>query len=95
MTLQLLPCFFKKFTGLDCPGCGFQRSVLELFKGNMLVSLSLYPATLLIIASAIILLIDVAGFIQLSAKFKRLILPINISIIGLSYIIKMISLYFI
>ncbi len=43
---HLLPCPFKYLTGLDCPGCGFQRSVLALLQGNISESFSLYPATI-------------------------------------------------
>jgi hypothetical protein len=41
---NLLPCPFKYLTGIDCPGCGFQRSVLALLQGDMQKSFSLYPA---------------------------------------------------
>ena len=40
---HLIPCPFKYFTGIDCPGCGFQRSVLALMQGNLHKSLLLYP----------------------------------------------------
>lgn len=42
----LLPCPFKKLTGWDCPGCGFQRSTIALVKGNYQESFSVYPAML-------------------------------------------------
>lgn len=42
----LLPCPFKYFTGYDCLGCGLQRSLLLLLKGEMGASFSLYPATI-------------------------------------------------
>jgi hypothetical protein len=38
-----LPCFFKKITHFDCPGCGFQRSIIHLLKGNVEESFILYP----------------------------------------------------
>jgi len=41
---HLLPCPFKYLTGLDCPGCGFQRSVIALVQGNFYKSFLLYPA---------------------------------------------------
>ena len=41
---HLLPCPFKYFTGVDCPGCGFQRSVLALIRGDLHTSFALYPA---------------------------------------------------
>ena len=27
-------CWFKEFTGLSCPGCGFQRCVYAMFHGD-------------------------------------------------------------
>lgn len=42
----LLPCPFKKLTGWDCPGCGFQRSTVAFVKGNYRESFALYPAML-------------------------------------------------
>jgi len=39
----LIPCPFKYLTALDCPGCGCQRSIIELFKGNFQESFQLYP----------------------------------------------------
>ncbi|TZF85668.1 DUF2752 domain-containing protein (plasmid) [Pedobacter sp. BS3] len=42
----LLPCPFKKLTGIDCPGCGFQRSVVALFRGDLTESWQLYPPTI-------------------------------------------------
>lgn len=40
---HLLPCPFKYITGLDCPGCGFQRAILALMQGNFNESFHLYP----------------------------------------------------
>ena len=43
---HLIPCPFKHITGIDCPGCGFQRSVLSLVQGDIHKSFILYPATI-------------------------------------------------
>jgi len=43
---HLLTCPFKKLTGFDCPGCGFQRSIIALLQGDLFKSLALYPATI-------------------------------------------------
>jgi hypothetical protein len=47
---HLLACPFKKYLHIECPGCGLQRSVLALFRGNLVDSWQLYPATIPIIA---------------------------------------------
>jgi hypothetical protein len=43
---HLLPCPFKYLTGIDCPGCGFQRAVIALFQGQWQNSFLLYPPTI-------------------------------------------------
>ena len=48
----LIPCPFKYLTNLDCPGCGFQRSVLALIQGNFTQSFHLYPPTIPFLLSA-------------------------------------------
>ena len=43
---NMLQCQFKEITGVDCPGCGFQRAVLLLLKGDFVGSFVMYPALL-------------------------------------------------
>jgi hypothetical protein len=50
---HLLSCPFKKLTGFDCPGCGFQRSVICLLQGDFYRSVQLYPATIPILLIAL------------------------------------------
>lgn len=54
---HLLPCPFKYFTGYDCPGCGLQRSLLFLLKGDLSSSFRLYPATLPLLLLALFYLL--------------------------------------
>jgi hypothetical protein len=39
-----LPCQVKSTTGVSCPGCGFQRSVIALLEGDLWTSIQHYPA---------------------------------------------------
>ncbi len=43
---HFMACPYRAISGIDCPGCGMQRSLIELLKGNVLESLQLYPALL-------------------------------------------------
>jgi hypothetical protein len=47
----LIPCPIKYFLGLDCPGCGFQRAILALIEGDFLKSFRLYPPTVFLLIS--------------------------------------------
>jgi hypothetical protein len=50
---HMLACPSKTFLHIDCPGCGFQRSFIALLKGNLVESLTLYPATMPLLAMLI------------------------------------------
>ena len=43
---HLLPCAFKQYLHVDCPGCGTQRAFIALLDGNLVASLS-YNASLI------------------------------------------------
>ena len=58
---NMLTCPSRKYLHLECPGCGFQRSVITLFRGDLRASLQLYPAT--------IPLLFLLGFVALHVKF--------------------------
>lgn len=53
----MLPCLSKTLFGIECLGCGFQRSLLLLFQGEFKASFEMYPAlftSLLFIASLLL-----------------------------------------
>ena len=53
VAIFFIPCPFKYLTKIDCPGCGFQRSILALMQGNIVESFHLYPPAIPFIISAI------------------------------------------
>lgn len=64
---HLLPCVYKKFFGIDCPFCGFQRSILALLQGDVGQCIALYPPLFPLILSCVILFA-----FRRSVKFKRI-----------------------
>jgi len=92
--LHLIPCPIKYLTGYDCPGCGFQRSLIALLGGNLSQSLHFYPATIPIIFTLVISL--VANF-WLGDKSKMLINVLFMfsgSIVMFCYIFKILGFPF-
>ncbi|HDZ14972.1 MAG TPA: DUF2752 domain-containing protein, partial [Pricia sp.] len=59
----MLPCLTKKYLGIDCPGCGLQRSVAFLLQGDFLAAFKMYPA--------IYALLPLLGFVLLN-NFVRI-----------------------
>lgn len=89
----MLPCLNKKLLGLDCPGCGMQRSVDLLLHGEFAAAFKMYPA----IYPIILLLLFLVSNLFVKFKFShqiRLALMLTIAgVIIVSYIIKMNKLF--
>ena len=89
----LLPCQFKTFTGFDCPGCGFQRSVLALFQGDFTRSFHLYPATILILFLSVFLLLKWKFALDQQGKFSRFLIVLAVFTVMISYGFKLKGLF--
>ncbi len=65
---HMASCQFKSITGFDCLGCGFQRSFIALLKGDLLLSIQLYPGlipffiTILLVAYQLIFQKEKGGY---------------------------------
>ncbi|MFT4612712.1 MAG: hypothetical protein ACI8QQ_001537 [Psychroserpens sp.] len=46
----MLPCLNKKLLGLDCMGCGMQRSIALILNGDFIAAFQMYPAIYSLIA---------------------------------------------
>lgn len=54
----MLPCPTKSFAGIDCPGCGMQRSLLHLFRGEWAEAFWMYPALYPMLALGVAVLLS-------------------------------------
>lgn len=88
----MLTCGIKKITGMDCPGCGIQRSFFKLIHGDFIESFELFPALLPL------LFLIIYTVIHLKFMFKnghKVILGLFFATIGLTifnFTYKLISL---
>lgn len=85
----MIPCLSKKLFGIDCLGCGTQRALLLIWKGDFAGAFHQYPAiyTLLLFAGVIAL-----HFLDKSRNYHKVIVAlaiINSCIMIVSYIYKM------
>lgn len=44
MKEYMLPCMFKKYIGIECFGCGIQRSIALILHGEFMAAFKMYPA---------------------------------------------------
>jgi uncharacterized protein DUF2752 len=91
---HLIPCPFKYLTGIDCPGCGFQRSVIALLHGDLHKSFIFYPAAIPLLVFFTYGLADKYFKLDTSkdAIKKTLFVAIGLFIL-VSYTIKLWGLY--
>jgi len=82
------PCFYKKHFGMDCPGCGMQRAIVELLKGNVWESILLYPALLPTILLFIFLILHLIFKFKKGALILKISFIFTVSIIIINFIIK-------
>ena len=86
----MLPCGFKAIFNINCPVCGAQRSFVELLKGNLAESFSIYPPlipVLLLVSLGIFKLLN-KQFIQ--TNFLKSYSLVVLIIVMLNYIIRFI-----
>jgi hypothetical protein len=86
---HLLACPFKKLTGIDCPGCGFQRSAIALLQGNLKQSLYYYPATIPLLVAVLFTFIEMRFQFDRKQHLKTSLYIFTAFIVAGSYILKM------
>ncbi len=84
------PCFWKKYCGIECPGCGMQRALIALLKGNLWESLQIYPALLPSIFLIIYLILHLIFNFKKGAKVLLISFIFVATIIVVNYLIKLI-----
>lgn len=86
----MLPCFTKKLFGFDCPGCGLQRSLFHLAKGEFGAAFEMYPAIYPMLFLFGFLTLDKLFQIKFSNTITILLMIITVSTILTNYILKFI-----
>ena len=88
---HLLSCPFKSFVGIDCPGCGLQRSVLALMRGDLAASFRFYPATVPIIGLFLFTIIHLKFDVKNGAFVIKMLYIVITFMIIVNYIYKIIN----
>lgn len=84
----MLPCLSKTFFGLECLGCGFQRSFLLLIHGDFIAAFKMYPAIYTLLSLFIFVLINFKIKYKHSKKIISKLAYLNLTIMIVSYLIK-------
>lgn len=84
----MLPCLSKTFFGLECLGCGFQRSFLLLIHGNFIDAFKMYPAIYTLLGLFLFILLNFKLKFKNSKKIISSLAYVNLSIMIINFLIK-------
>lgn len=84
----MLPCLNKKIFGVECPGCGIQRSISLLLDGNFKEAFEIYPAIYTLLLLFIFLTVNNFYQFKYSNKILIVLLITNTIIIFTNYFLK-------
>lgn len=84
-----MPCLNKKLFGVECPGCGLQRSVDLLLHGEFLAAFKMYPAIYPLLLLLVSLVLNVLIKSSYTRKAITLTGIISASAIIMNYIFKL------
>ncbi|TBW25796.1 DUF2752 domain-containing protein [Gramella sp. KN1008] len=89
----MLPCLNKTLFGIDCTGCGAQRSVALLFQGEFSEAFFMYPAIYSLLILFLFLVFNLFFKFKYDYSIKIGLILLNAVIIAIAYIIKMIHIF--
>lgn len=85
---NMLSCQWKQEFGVDCMGCGMQRSIIYLLKGEFLEAFYMYPAIYTLIIMFVFLGLHLKFDFQKGHKILLYLFITNIIIMLANFIIK-------
>ncbi|WP_460218699.1 DUF2752 domain-containing protein [Psychroserpens sp. MEBiC05023] len=84
----MLPCLNKKIFGLDCMGCGMQRSLALILNGDFVAAFYMYPAIYSLIALLGVIFINYFKKFKHAYKIIVILAVINVILILGNFIYK-------
>ncbi|MFO7721818.1 MAG: DUF2752 domain-containing protein [Bacteroidales bacterium] len=85
-----MACYYQKYLGVQCPGCGMQRSMAELLRGNLASSIELFPALIPVIFMVAFLVAHIIFRFRNGAAILKYTFIGNAGIIMTTWVIRMI-----
>lgn len=89
MEEYMLPCMNKKYLGFECMGCGIQRSIALILRGEFVDAFFMYPAIYPLVLLFSLLILNQFISIKYANKSIIILAILTVATIIVSYIIKM------
>ena len=90
---HLFTCLFKANLGIECPGCGTQRALIALLKGNLTESIQCHAALIPFLLTLIALIIQLIVKHEKGGKVVMWLFIATTGITFIQYIIRQAILF--
>lgn len=90
---HLFTCLFKANLGIECPGCGTQRALIALLKGNLSESFGYHAGLIPFLATLTALVIQLFVKHEKGGKVVMWLFIITTCITFIQYIIRQVILF--
>jgi hypothetical protein len=84
----MIPCFWKQTLGIECLGCGIQRSISLILDGDFVGAFYMYPAIYTLLALLLFLIVHLKFEFKNGHKIILSLFILNICIIIINYYLK-------
>lgn len=86
----MLPCLNKKLFGMECPGCGMQRSVGLLLEGEFTAAFQMFPAIFALIPLFVLILCSKVFRLKIDDRFIIVLSIVSVALILMNFVNKLI-----
>lgn len=84
----MLPCLNKKFFGVECLGCGLQRSISLLIQGEFTAAFVMYPAVYPLLSLLIFVGVNFFYQVKFYGKIVAILGGLTALVMVVSYLLK-------
>ena len=85
---NMLSCPYKEYFGMDCLGCGMQRSFIALLKGDFVSSFYHYPALIPMILMFMFLIVHLIFKFKSGGTWLKYMFIFVVAIVVINFILK-------
>jgi hypothetical protein len=85
---HLFSCFFVKYFGVECPGCGMQRAFIALLRGDFAASFHHHPALIPFLSVILVVILHLRFNFKHGAKLIIYGFAFTVVVLLMNYIYK-------